>query len=126
MSSQKSNKTSGKKKKKNSYKIKFGKKKKDPNAKPKGKCFHCGKEWHWKCNCNEYLELVRKQKCVSNIQGIFMMDILSTVIEQMLWVLDTGSPSHICTDMQGLKNSRRIMKGDMNIKVGNVIWISKL
>ena len=35
------------------------------------------------------------------------------------WVLDTGCGSHICTNMQGLRNSRRLRKGELDLRVRN-------
>ena len=35
------------------------------------------------------------------------------------WVLDTGCGSHICNHMQGLRNSRKLTKGESDLRVGN-------
>ena len=35
------------------------------------------------------------------------------------WVLDTGSGSHISTNLQGLKRSRILAKGEVDLRVGN-------
>ena len=35
------------------------------------------------------------------------------------WVLDTGSGSHICTNVQGLKGSRYLTIGEVDLRVGN-------
>ena len=49
---------------------------------------------------------------------MFMIEILSTNVDKSLWVLDTGSASHICNDMQGLQDSRRLARGEVIIRVG--------
>ena len=48
-----------------------------------------------------------------------MITILSTNVDKSLWVLDTRSASHICNDMQGLLDSRRLAKGEVIIRVEN-------
>ena len=47
-----------------------------------------------------------------------------------IWVLDTSCASYICNDMQGLWNSRKLTKGESNLRVSNgarvgaiAIWI---
>jgi hypothetical protein len=35
------------------------------------------------------------------------------------WVMDSGAGAHICSNMQALKRSRRLEKGEMQLKFGN-------
>ena len=35
------------------------------------------------------------------------------------WVLDTGCGSHICSNVQGLRNRRALTKGEVDLRVGN-------
>ena len=35
------------------------------------------------------------------------------------WVFDTGCGAHICIDLQELRNSRSLMKGEVDLQVGN-------
>ena len=51
------------------------------------------------------------------LQIIFVIDRHS--ISSDTWVLDTGCGSHICNDIQGLRNRRRLVKGESNLRVGN-------
>ena len=39
-----------------------GKKNNPKDKKPKGKCFHCAVEGHWKRNCNKYLSELKDKK----------------------------------------------------------------
>ena len=50
--------------------------------------------------------------------GIYAIEV-NTISYGNLWVLDTGCDSHICTDMQGLRDSRKLTKGESNLRVGN-------
>jgi len=44
----------------------------------------------------------------------------------LAWVLDTGCVSHICISMQGLKNPRRLAKGEVDLRVGNKARVAAL
>ena len=50
--------------------------------------------------------------------GIYVIEV-NTVSYANLWVLDTGCGSHICTDMQGLRDSRKLTKGESDLRLGN-------
>ena len=49
---------------------------------------------------------------------MFVIEV-NTVSNYNQWVLDTGFVSHICTNMQGVINNRRLNKGELNLRVGN-------
>ena len=94
-------------------------KKKVKETSSKGTCFHCGKEGHWKRNCKAYMESKKKVACdAPPSSGIYVIEV-NTVSYGNLWVLDTGYGSHICTDMQGLRDSRKLTKGESYLQVGN-------
>ena len=42
------------------------------------------------------------------------------------WVLDTGCGSHIYVNVQGLKNSRSLAKGEVDLRVGNGAGVAAL
>ena len=94
-------------------------KKKVKETSSKGTCFHFGKEGHWKRNCKSYIESKNKVACDAlTPSGIYVIEV-NTVSYGNLWVLDTGCGSHICTDMQGLRDSRKLTKGEFDLRVGN-------
>ena len=50
--------------------------------------------------------------------GIYVIEV-NIVSSGNLWALDTGCGSHICTDMQGLRDNRKLTKGEFDLRVGN-------
>jgi gag-polypeptide of LTR copia-type/Zinc knuckle len=74
-------------------------------------CFYCKGIGHWKRSCPKYLK-DKKNGNVPTSSGILVIEInLATSISN--WVLDTGSCSHICSNVQALKNKRLLGKGEM-------------
>ena len=93
-------------------------KKPKPGPKPDTVCFYCKGEGHWKCNCPKYLA----DKKAGTIKGIFeihVIDVYLTSDRSSAWVYDTGSVAHICNSKQGLRNDRRLAKGEVTVRVGN-------
>ena len=88
-----------------------------PKAKaPKeGVCFFCNEPGHWKRNCKLYLEDLKKKRKSgeTNSSGIYVIHI--NFSPSSSWVLDTGCGSHICTNVQGLKKSRQLKKGEVDL-----------
>ncbi|KAI5408333.1 hypothetical protein KIW84_054237 [Lathyrus oleraceus] len=87
-----------------------------------GTYFHCGKTGHWKRNCPKYLEDT-KNGVETSTSGIFVIKINFSTSAS--WVLDTGCGSHICTNVQGLKRSRDLAKGEVDLRVGNGAKVEK-
>ena len=50
--------------------------------------------------------------------GIYVIKV-NTVFPNNIWVFDTSCGSHIWIDMQGLRNSRKLTKGESDFRVGN-------
>ena len=61
--------------------------------------------------------LEEKKRGTVSTSGIYVTEILST--KSHSWVLDTGCGSHIISNVQGLRNRRRLQKGEIDLHVGN-------
>ena len=88
-----------------------GIKKMKGKLKPKDStCHHCGKKGHWKRNCSEYIASLKK--------GMFYIE-LNISLKDSNWVFDTACGSHLCNDLQVMPRSRKLLKGDMILRMGN-------
>ena len=94
-----------------------GKKNNPKDKKPKGNCFHCGVEGHWKRNCNKYLsELKEKKKGKYDLlvsEACLVDDDLSP------WIINSGATNHVCSSLQMLSSSRELADRDVTIRVGS-------
>jgi len=79
-------------------------------------CFYCKEKGHWKRNCKKYLDSLKKQGKIL-MKNVFMISL--TVTDPTIWVLDTGSCFNICNTLQGLRITKRLNKGEVNLQVGN-------
>ncbi|KAK9208921.1 hypothetical protein WN944_001282 [Citrus x changshan-huyou] len=106
------------KKKKFQPKAKSGIKKAKAN-KPndKGKCFHCGKDGHWKRNCIAYLSSLKVKPKENPSEGMLIIETNISIIHSTSWILDSAATTHICMSMQDLKRSRRLKQGEMSLRV---------
>ena len=82
-------------------------------------CNHCHVVGHWKRNCPLYLaELEKSRASKSGTSGIFVIELFSFPNNNS-WVYDTGCGTHICNTTQGLRESRRLKEGALDLYVGN-------
>ena len=66
----------------------------------------------------------KKKSSEATTLGIYVIEVnLSTSAS---WVLDTGCGSHICVNVQGLRSSRSLAKGKVDLQVGNGARVSAL
>jgi len=64
-----------------------------------------------------YLEdLKRKKTFETSSKGIYVIEVNVTTSGSTSWVLDTGCGAHICTNMNGLSNSRILEKGQVDLR----------
>ena len=82
-------------------------------------CFHCGQDDHWKRNCKAYLESKKKVACDAPSSSVIYVIMVNTVSLYNIWVCDTSCGSYIWFDMQGLRNNRKLTKGESNLRIGD-------
>ena len=63
------------------------------------------------------MEDLKKKRSETSTSGIYVIEVNLSISTS--WVLDTGCASHICTDVQALRNSRALTKGEVDLRVGN-------
>ena len=81
-------------------------------------CFYSNTKGHWKRSCQKYLKDLKDGKVEKSGQsGMFVIELHNTTTSNS-WILDTGCGNHICT-LQGLKESRRLKHGELNLVMGN-------
>ena len=79
-----------------------------PNLQKEDMCFHCNNDGHWKGNCSPYLEELKKNGGKASTSSIFVIEVNLSISTS--WVLHTDCGSHICSNVQGLRNSKILAK----------------
>ena len=104
-------------------KIKASKGLQKPKPKPKptkppkeGICFFCNELGHWKRNYKLYLDNLKQKGSATTSSSIHVIEVNLSTSDS--WVLDISYRSHICTNVQGLKRSRILAKGEVDLRVG--------
>jgi hypothetical protein len=88
------------------------------NKKPKGNCFHCGKPGHWKKSCRHYLASLKKDKLSEGMSNILIIETNLMDGPFNSWCVDSSATSHICNILQEFKETRRLNKGEVILKMG--------
>ena len=73
--------------------------KKAKETAPKGTCFHCVKDGHWKRNCKAYLESKKKVACDAPSSSSIYVIKVNIISPDNIRVYDAGCGSHIWNDM---------------------------
>ena len=94
-------------------------KKPKSGPKPDTECFYCKGTGHWKRNCPKYLADKKAGNVKKGICDIHVIDVYLTSARSSAWVFDTGSVANICNSKQELRNSRRLAKDEVTMRVGN-------
>ncbi|KAH0632545.1 hypothetical protein KY284_035331 [Solanum tuberosum] len=80
--------------------------------KPKGKCFHCKMSGHWRAHCPDFLAYKKNNQgnSLSLVVETFLADVSTTS-----WCVDSGATDHICSTLQGFQDTRKLIKGEVNV-----------
>ncbi|GJS04091.1 putative RNA-directed DNA polymerase [Tanacetum coccineum] len=91
-----------------------------PTSDPKeAVCFYYNTKGHWKHSFLKYPKDLKDGKVKKGVHsGMYMIELHNTTTSDS-WVLDTGCGTHICVILQGLKESRRLKHGELNLIMGN-------
>ena len=87
------------------------------DTKPKGKCFHCNKDGHWKRNCPKYLAELREKKATGKYD-LLVIESLLVEDDKSAWIIDSGATNHVCSSLQLLDSWRDLAEGDYTMRVG--------
>ena len=82
-------------------------------------CFFCKKQGHWKRNCPLYIASLDPNRPKKKQGNYMIIPCNFFICDTTAWVLDTGSPYHICNLMQGLQVSRRFDDDERFLNVGD-------
>lgn len=81
-------------------------------------CFHFGERGHWRRNCPIYLGKLKKGTAGETSKpGIYHIRLYTFSSDS--WIFDTGCGIHICNKMQGMRRSRTLKKGSLDLRVGD-------
>ena len=84
---------------------------------PKGTCFHCGVDGHWKRNCPKYLADLKEKK-----KGKFDLLVLEACLVEdnsSSWIVDSGTTNHVCFSLPILSSTRKLADGEVTMRVGS-------
>ena len=100
----------------NMLKIAKGKmaKKKGKKTALKETYFYCVQVGHWKRNFKAYLESKKKVACDAPSSSCIYVIKVNTISSKNILVCDISCGSYIWINMQGLRSSRKLIKGESN------------
>nr|GEZ63391.1 hypothetical protein [Tanacetum cinerariifolium] len=82
-------------------------------------CHHCKEVVHWRRTFPSYQAKLKKRKNASmaSTSGIFTIELYA--LPNKTWVYDTGSDTHICNTLQGLRESRKLKHEALSLYMRN-------
>ncbi|KAL9224852.1 hypothetical protein vseg_000847 [Gypsophila vaccaria] len=82
-------------------------------------CHHCPKFGHWRRYCPKYIKDIKAGCVTAHRMSSIIHKIEINHASSSTWVFDTGCGFHLCNSLQGLRDVRRLNRGDMDLRVGN-------
>nr|GEW53236.1 hypothetical protein [Tanacetum cinerariifolium] len=82
-------------------------------------CHHYKEIGHWRRNYPSSHAESKKRKNASEASNSCIFTIKLYVISNNAWVYDTGYGTHICSTSQGLRKSRKLKHGALNLYMSN-------
>jgi hypothetical protein len=71
-------------------------------------------------------EKKKKKGSETSTSGINVIEINIALSSSESWVFDTGSMIHTCKSLQGLSETRRFARGELDVRVGNGAKVAAL
>ena len=97
------------------------------DKKPKGTYHYCNKEEHWKYNCRTYLSRLKENKHTNaSTSGTYMIENYFSITSYSTQILDIGYGSHICINMQAIRNHRRLGQEEVILQMENGAKVAAL
>ncbi|XP_075523993.1 uncharacterized protein LOC142556418 [Primulina tabacum] len=83
-------------------------------AKPKGKCFHCGIDGHWKRNCPKYLADLKEKK--KGKYDLLVLESCLVTIDSSIWIVDSGATNHVYYSLQIHSSYEKLVDGSFTMR----------
>ncbi|RVW21514.1 Retrovirus-related Pol polyprotein from transposon TNT 1-94 [Vitis vinifera] len=99
------------------------KKRKVVEPKPKGKCFHCNQDGHWKRNCKKYLDELKQKKKQGKLD-LLVMETCLVENDFSSWIIDSRASNHVCISLKMLESSKDLEEGAFMMRVGSGARVS--
>ncbi|KAL6327213.1 hypothetical protein AAG906_015252 [Vitis piasezkii] len=99
------------------------KKRKVVEPKPKGKCFHCNQDGHWKRNCKTYLDELKQKKKQGKLD-LLVMETCLVENDFSSWIIDSRASNHVCISLKMLESFKDLEEGAFMLRVGSGARVS--
>ena len=99
------------------------KQRKTVEFKPKGRCFHCNQNGHWKRNYKKFLDELKQKKKQGKLD-LLVMETCLVENDFSNWIVDSGASNHVCISLKMLDSTRDLEEGAFTMRVGSGARVS--